>query len=108
MKFRIFWVGLCLVAASPVFARNSVDDAVVDDVYGLASLFFEQQYRFLPISPPSEKVFVQSYDIAVPVDWKHFPKAFTKGMYAQMFPHIHFSKGYDEQEKSNIFMWFYT
>ncbi|MCF7816824.1 MAG: hypothetical protein K9M54_02980, partial [Kiritimatiellales bacterium] len=63
---------------------TTVAEDVVTGIYGLEALFVEQQYRFLPIGPPSKDVLVQPYGPVVPVDWKKFPKAFTKQMYAEM------------------------
>ena len=60
------------------------DSNVVENIYELETLFVEQQYSFLPISTPSEEVLLQPCGSVVPVDWKEFPKAFTKQVYAQM------------------------
>jgi len=57
---------------------------VVESLSELESMFVERQYLFLPVSPPSEDVYVHSSKTVVPVDWKKFPKDFTKQMYAEM------------------------
>jgi hypothetical protein len=79
-------IGLCLVACWSVNAKEStpINDGVVNTIYELETLFVEQQYQFLPISPPSEKVYIHSHKTVVPVDWKRFPKEFSKQMYAEM------------------------
>lgn len=68
-------------AANPAQESNT---EVLSNIYDLEAVFVEQQYQFLPISPPSEDVYVHSHDVVVPVNWKKFPKEFTKQMYAEM------------------------
>jgi hypothetical protein len=77
---------LCLICGASVcsgFVESNATSSV-QDIYQLEELFFEHQYRFLPIGPPSEEVLLQPYGPVLPVDWKRFPKAFTKQMYAEL------------------------
>ncbi len=86
MRLKFFGVGVCLLAGFSSWGGldTTPPDGVVDSLYELKSLFVEHQYAYLPISPPSEAVFSQDYSTVVPVDWRDFPKAFTKQMYAEM------------------------
>lgn len=81
----------CLLVGCSSFAKTSVvatqpiaDVSPIANIYELEALFVEQQYGFLPISPPSEEVYFHSLKLVLPVDWKYFPKDFTKQMYAEM------------------------
>lgn len=84
MKLKIGVVIAGMVLGCSVAAETSAQVDVVDTIYGLEALFWEQQYQFLPVSPPSEEVYVHPLATVVPVDWKSFPKQFTKRMYAEM------------------------
>ncbi|VGO19838.1 hypothetical protein [Pontiella sulfatireligans] len=79
--FVVLMAPLVAGATLPV-EGTSID--VVDSIYELEALFVEQQYQWLPISPPSEDVYVHSVKTALPVDWTKFPKTFTSQMYAEM------------------------
>lgn len=80
---RLFAVLLLngVYAATAIETTNTI---TISDIYALEDLYVEQQYLFLPIGPPSDDVLVQPYGPVVPVDWKEFPKTFTKQMYAEM------------------------
>ncbi len=56
----------------------------IRSVFELEALFVEQQNAFLPISPPSEDVYVHAHDPVIPVSWKKFPREFSRKMYAEM------------------------
>ncbi|MCF7864127.1 MAG: hypothetical protein K9L89_05000 [Kiritimatiellales bacterium] len=105
-----FALGLSLLVSISTSAQVSpaANDGIVSSIYGLKSLFVEQQYQFLPIGPPSEDVLVQPYDPVVPVDWKKFPKEFTKQMYAEMdangFPLYRVSVFEDPVTRETVFL----
>ena len=85
MRLRIVGiVVLGLILGCSAFAKTTSDNGVLETISELESLFREQQYQFLPVSPPSEDVYVHPHDIVIPVDWKKFPTEFTEHMYAEM------------------------
>jgi hypothetical protein len=103
-------LGLCLVVCWSASAKETVaiNDGVVNTIYELEALFVEQQYLFLPISPPSEEVYTHSCKTVVPVDWKRFPKTFSKQMYAEMdangYPIYHLSIYEDRLTRETVFL----
>jgi len=91
---------LCVAAAANGETLGNIQD--------LETLFVEQQYRFLPIGPPSEDVLVQPYGPVLPVDWQGFPEEFTKQMYAEMdsngFPLYRISIYEDPVSRETVFL----
>ena len=53
---------------------------VIKSVADLRALFVENQFQFLPIAPPSDDVYLHSYDHPAPVNWKNFPQVFKQGI----------------------------
>ncbi len=84
ISFKIVVVGLVLGCSTFAKETMSADDGVLRSVYDLEARAVSVQNQFLPISPPSEDVYVHSDNGVLPVDWKKFPKEFTKLMYAEM------------------------
>jgi hypothetical protein len=107
---KILRIGLFLVVCWSATAKEStpVNDGVVNTIYELEALFVEQQYQFLPISPPSEEVYIHSRKTVVPVDWKRFPKKFSKQMHAEMdangFPIYRLSVYEDPATRETVFL----
>ncbi len=96
---------VCISAYSQV---GTAATDTVDSIYGLEALFVEQQYQFLPIGPPAEDVLVQPYGSVLTVDWKGFPEAFAKRMYATMdsngFPLYKVSVYEDPATRETVFL----
>jgi hypothetical protein len=73
--------GLCLLTGFGIFVRAKIADVnAVNSVDDQVLLFDDHQYEFLPIAPPSDAVFVQGFDQAVPVSWNRFPREFALRM----------------------------
>ncbi|MCF7818699.1 MAG: hypothetical protein K9M54_12555 [Kiritimatiellales bacterium] len=107
MKIKLgLIIAVCLVVIRPCPSGAAAD--VVTDIYGLEALFVDQQYRFLPIGPPSKDVLVQPYGSVMPVDWKKFPKEFIRQMYAEMdangFPLYRVSVYEDPSTRETVFL----
>ncbi len=89
MKPIVGVVAVCLAVVVSALGGKPVEESTttattIRSVYELETLFEEQQNAFLPISPPSEDVYVHAHDPVIPVDWKKFPREFTQQMYAEM------------------------
>lgn len=84
MKLKVGIVALGFVLGCSALAKTPADNDVVATIYELETLFWEQQYKYLPLSLPPEDVFVLLREPVVPVNWKKFPSKFTSLMYAQM------------------------
>jgi len=81
---RILGIGLCLIVGLSAGAKTTVDNGVMENIYDAEAAFVEQQYQLLPISPPSEEVYVHEFKVPVAIDFKKFPKEFASQMYAEM------------------------
>jgi len=81
---KILGIGLCLIVGLSATAKTPVDNSVLENIYEAEALFVEQQHRFLPVSPPSEEVYVHEFRMPVAIDFKKFPKEFASQMYAEM------------------------
>ena len=79
-------IAVCFSVGGMALAKEFVssDDGVLRSIYDLEARAVSVQNQFLPISPPSGDVYVHSDKGVLPVDWKKFPKDFTKQMYAKM------------------------
>ena len=89
MNLFVGVVAVCLAVVVSALGGKPVEESTttattIRSVYELETLFEEQQNAFLPISPPSEDVYVHAHDPVIPVDWKKFPREFTQQMYAEM------------------------
>ncbi len=84
MKLIIGIVVAGVVLACSVIAKTTVDDDIIRDIFGLETLLVEQQYKFLPISPPSEKLYIHKLKTPIAVNLKRFPKKLTTQLYAEM------------------------
>ena len=56
----------------------------LENIHNLATHFVECQNQFLPVSPPSDEVYLHSNTPVLPVKWRGFPRKFKKGMIAEM------------------------
>lgn len=84
-KLPIHFFVLALLAGLPVNGlAKEIDEIVVVDVAELQEIFIDHQLRWLPISPPTPELFVQSYDLAIPIRWKFFPKAFCVNLVGEL------------------------
>ena len=115
MKLKLWLIVLYFVAGCSAFAKESVpdeklvtDDGVLRSVYDLEARAVSVQNQFLPIAPPSEEVYVHSDNGVLPVDWKKFPKDFTKQMYAEMdangYPIYRVSVFEDRWSRQTVFL----
>lgn len=85
---KLFWMGLCMLVGFSAFAKDAVfdierslaSDGVVDNLFELEALFVGHQAKYLPISPPSLDVFVQDYDLVVPMRAGNLPERFVEGL----------------------------
>ncbi|MEN7973314.1 MAG: glycosyl hydrolase family 28-related protein [Verrucomicrobiota bacterium] len=76
---------LVLCAFLPgVALSQSTNTTVVASIQRTTTIFEEKQYQFLPISPPSDAVYVHTMQRIPAVDWSGFDPAFTSQMYAEM------------------------
>ncbi len=111
MKLKLELIAAaCLVLGCSAFAKETIatDDGVLRSVYDLEARAVSVQNQFLPISPPSEDVYVHSDNGVLPVDWKKFPKEFTKLMYAEMnsdgYPIYRVSVYEDRWSRQTVFL----
>ena len=74
-----------LMASISSYAVKPIEEAsvdVVDDIYELKECYKERLAQVPPI--PSLEVWLDTRGSVYPVNWKKFPKDFTKQMYAEM------------------------
>jgi len=70
-------------ATGQITVPGTTETAPVQNIFELEELFVEQQYSFLPIAPPSEKIYLHSSSQIVPVAFDNFPKKFQNRIMAQ-------------------------
>lgn len=66
--------------------RENGDVSPLTNIYDLEAHFVACQDQFLPISPPSDDIYLHSNTPVLPVNWNKFPSEFKKGMMAEMDP----------------------
>lgn len=84
MKKLFGAIAACIGVVACASGIPAGESSTITSVYGLETLFVDQQRAFLPIAPPSEEVYLHPYGRVLPVDWKEFPKEFARQMVAEM------------------------
>ena len=108
MKTLFGVLAACIGIVTFASGKSVKESSTITSVYDLEALFVDQQYTYLPISPPSGDVYLHSYTQVLPVNWKKFPKEFSQQMYAEMdsngFPIYYITVYEDPITRETVFL----
>lgn len=84
MKFLFGILIICAGILASAAGKPIKESSTISSIYDLEALFVDQQNALLPISPPSEEIYLHLHKQVLPVDWKKFPKEFVEQTYGEM------------------------